>query len=37
VEDVHEKELESIYTETVLAISKVTEPSDILWKNMTGM
>lgn len=36
-EEVQEKELESIYEETVLAISKVTEPSDILWKHMTGM
>lgn len=37
MEDVQEKELESIYNETVLVVSKVTEPSDILWKNMTGV
>ena len=33
----HEKELENIYNDAVLDISKVTEPADILWKNMTGV
>ena len=37
MEDVQEKELESIYDETVLVVSKITEPSDILWKHMTGL
>ena len=36
MEDVQEKELETIYNETVLVVSRATEPSDILWKHMTG-
>lgn len=35
-DDFKESELEHIYSETVLVMSKVTEPSDILWKNMSG-
>lgn len=37
MDEVEEKELEAIYKDTILIMSKVTEPSDIIWKNMRGI
>lgn len=35
-EDLLDQQLDKMYSETVLVIGKVTDPNDILWKNMTG-
>jgi hypothetical protein len=37
MDEIGEKELETIYKDTILIMSKVTEPSDIIWKNFRGV
>lgn len=32
-----EQQIDKVYSETVLIVGKVTDPNDILWKNMTGL
>lgn len=35
--DLQEEELEYIYKDAIIVMQKVTEPSDIIWKNMRGV
>jgi hypothetical protein len=37
MDELHEIELENIYKDSILVMQKVTEPSDIIWKNMRGV
>lgn len=37
MDELQEQELEHIYKDTILVMNKVTEPSDIIWKNMRGV
>ena len=37
MDELNEMELEATYKDSILVMQKVTEPSDIIWKNMRGV